>query len=239
MVMKVKLLCMLFLMVLTSMLISEINGQDSISVAGIVVDDEGNPVRDALVSMLYPPCKVCIDHIIPGYKTGEEGVFFLDGENIKAKKVRIFIEETVPDGLWNPIFPADLTLERFPEFRGIVVKSPKSGGTIQLGEVSPHVKYRPVSIDLLKLFKVDKDFLTKSSSLRLSVEYKGVRVANDLLIDERDIDKTENKVNFALPKGKWKLLFEISNRNQRKVSKVSVDLESSNQTIYNYENKCN
>lgn len=233
MITKLKFLCLL-VFTMTLMLSGEINSQNLVSVAGLVIDDEGKPVSKAIATLFTLPCEKCPDHINVSYTTNEDGVFFLD---TKAKKAKLLIEGPIPDGLWNPIAPADLTLERFPEFQGIILEDIESSQTVQLGEVAPHLKYEAVSIDLLKLFNVDKTFLENGSSLRISIEYKGVRVANDLLV-QRAIDLTESKVKFALPQGKWELIFEITKGNQSKSGRVTVDLKSDDQVVYNYGNEC-
>lgn len=213
---------------------NSINAQN-ISVAGRVVDDNNNPVANALASIPYRPCKTCTDQIIPVFRTNEEGVFFLD-DITGAKTARLLIEEPVPDKLRNLLAPVDLTLERFPEFRGTIIKRPKSGATVQMQEISAHIKYKAVSIDLPRLFKADENISENKSSFKISVFYKGIRVADKYDIEERNIDRKENKIKFALPQGTWVLTIEsFKNGSRRKTGRVTVKLGPGIQADYSYQ----
>ncbi|HEX8368000.1 MAG TPA: hypothetical protein VF604_05620 [Pyrinomonadaceae bacterium] len=192
----------------------------SISVSGRVVSERGEPVANALASLLYPPCKDCIDHIIPAYKTGKEGVFFLSGNFIGLRYITVFIEE-VPEVFWNPIFPASLKLTSLPAYRGIKIKIPPSG-IIRLGEVTPTIKYAKVSVNLLKEFGSENNLLSTNvlDTLKLTVKRGKQTIVKDIAIPPQALNNSI--VNLALPKGNWKLLFTISERGSKKQKEIYV-----------------
>lgn len=232
--MNIKKICILiFVTGLTLCMSAKSNGQNTFSVAGIVVDDEGNPLENAAVSMHFPPCDTCFDHIIPSNKTGKDGFFSFDVV-LDLQQVELVIAGPVPDGLWTPGSTTGLS-----DFQGIKLNPSIPGEFVELVRVLPHIQFKAVSIDLLKLFNVDEVSLGNNSLLTISIDYKGEKIVDDLWVHERAIDKRNNKVNFALPKGKWEVIFEISNKNRKRVGSVLVDLESENEPLYKYHNNCN
>ena len=190
--------------------------QYKISVTGIVVDEKGRPVRDVWIGFFHDPseCKDCHDQVIPGYKTGDEGAFFLD-DTIRSNPGRLYIENTPPKGYSKLVSPPDKrALWKFPELRGMSVKLPKNAETVHLGEVRPNIVYAPVSIDLLRLFRIDKQAFDTISSLKVSIYYKGVTVWNKLPLSEKSVDLVNARTVFSLPQGNWKLVFYATQKDQ-------------------------
>ena len=222
--------CGLSILFSALMLLGNINGQNNIRVVGTVVDSQGNPIPKADAVLLSPPClkqknsKEWRDQINPAYTTHEDGIFFLDAFD-NAKVARVLISEPIPERAWTPIPSPDLTLQCFPEFQGVIVKAPRSGATIQLNKISPQIKYKSVLIDLSKLFKDRRELLKSNPSLKMSVEYRGIKVVNSIRVEEETFDRIKNEVRFYLPTGSWNLLFEISNGNKKSIVSTKIKIE--------------
>lgn len=200
--------------------------QNRITVAGTVVDDSGKPVKGATIFFYQDAseCNGCHDQVFPLSWSGNDGEFFLD-DRVSTRLGWLYIFAPFSSTEHWPLAESviELKLRRFPEFRGIPVKSQGSEGAIDLGMVKANIANVPFSIDLRKLFKSNKDGLEELSSFKISVRYKGVTVWDKLMIDARFIKRDIGEVKLALPVGKWKLDFWASDlRHNRKPIKRSI-----------------
>lgn len=183
-------------------------GQNSLglTVTGRVVSASGAPVGNAVVSLLYPPCPGCIDHIIPSVRTDDHGFFMLEGDNISASEASVFVEQEAPKGYWNPIYPTEVRLSGFAEYHGMKLRG--GGRKMEIGDVRPTVEYRSVEIDLRKIFGFDFEVGRRiSHALRLSISRRGRTAMRDIAIPEHSINS--GIVRMALPTGPWKLEFSL------------------------------
>jgi hypothetical protein len=189
------------------------SGQSTVNTSGRVVDIEGEPVKNALVSLIYPPCKNCIDQTIIGYKTNSDGIFFLDGNYANPSKVRVFIEESVPDGYWNPISPSYLILGKLDSFRGITISKNSNN---RLGDRLPTVRYAKILIPL-NLIYMGKD-TTATETLKLTIKSKDVLVANNIIFPRKFLDNETIKI--VLPVFDWDLTFSYLDKKKKQVRKL-------------------
>src|ERR1700694_2454552 len=95
--------------------------QQSVLVAGRGVDERGAPISDAIVTLYTPPCRNCIDHVLPSTFSLPDGVFFIDSEGIATRRLKLYIQERVPKGFWSPVddVPPFDQGSNLPQFRGI------------------------------------------------------------------------------------------------------------------------
>lgn len=199
-----------------------ISAQHKISVAGIVVNSNGKPVEGANVSLSHcsAKCNGCHDEVFVVYKTGSNGVFFLDGI-FPSRTAMLNIVTPASDGFWN-LYPGD-SVNKYPEFRGIPVNRPKSGATVNLGYVLANIVYIPFSIDLLKLFEVDKLGFDKLSRFKIGIQYKEVTIWDQIMITEKFIDWDNALAKLALPVGQWRLdFFATDNRQNKRLLKRTI-----------------
>jgi hypothetical protein len=75
----------------------------TVSVAGRAVDEKGRPLSDAIVTLYYPPCRDCIDQILPVGFSLPDAVFFVDHSAPSINGLKLFIEERIPKGYWSPV----------------------------------------------------------------------------------------------------------------------------------------
>ena len=232
---KTKLLQFPLVIVFTLIFSGNLIAQNSFSIQGQVVDDEGNGISEAFITLEIPPCKVCFDDILLTVDTAEDGYFFFSvhdlfkDKNIKQVKMSIGTYSSTK-GLWNPLIPVDSTLKDFPEFQLISIKYPESGQIIDLGKISPNSNYKAVSINLSKLFDFENNGYSENRPLKVSIKYKGVKVRHNLIIPEKFFDTEKGMLNLTMPTGKWELLFE-TNKNSES-GKVIVDVNNKTRIFY-------
>jgi hypothetical protein len=212
---NIKILSIIVLIVLVGIA----QGQTTLIVSGRVIDSNGQPLNNALVSLLYPPCKGCIDHIIIGNKTNNDGFFIVDGSYTNLSKLRVFIEEKQPEGFWNPFFPNYINLQKLSVFGGIKLKVPKTE-VVNLGEITPTVEYKKISIPLSTLAK---NVIPDTSKPMKITAFNGKRA----VIFDKIIPATAIRNGFlylALPNFKWKLKISFfDNKNNSLKSKIFSD----------------
>jgi hypothetical protein len=189
-------------------LCSPMMGQGTVSVVGVVVGRDGNPQANVTVQLLSDACKECTDNIIPSYVTSNDGLFFLDSTVLRNREVRLLVEGSVPDNLWNPLLPINHRLKAFPEFKGKLLDNLTNGKTVQIGNIYPHIIYRRVSLDISPLLQ-QKFAGQGDTSTKLSVEYKGKLVLDKLLVHDRSLDLAKGYLTIALPQGEWIVQVEL------------------------------
>ena len=195
----------------------EVLCQNSVYVSVRVVDEDGKAIAKAKASLQLAPCDTCIDHAFPVYETSQNGYFVLSLTLDRRGDIRLFVEDDVPEGFWNPIFPIHLKLSKISRFRGTKLKLTESGN-VRIGDVRATVKYKKISIDLLKLTDNEqsaKDEFAKTA--RLTIKYGKLEIADHVGIHPKAYK--EGFINLALPDGEWDLIFSFSvNSQERKVT---------------------
>lgn len=198
------------------------NGQDRVVLSGRVTGRDGSPISNAKVRLLYEPCKGCTDYIIPSVSTDEDGNFaFLD--NYGIRNGRIFVEETVPAGFWNPIYAPQYKLSRLSRFYGTPVVLSKTQ-SLDLGNVEPTINYEKIKLRLQKIFPVGANLLNRiSKQLELTIlNEEGAPVATQRIIPSSAFDNKLN-IKLALPRGIWNLTFTTDIMEKPLVRKVIVN----------------
>lgn len=61
--------------------------QKTIFIAGRAVDERGEPVAGAIITLYYPPCRGCIDHVLPATYSLPDGAFFIDYTDVSLERV--------------------------------------------------------------------------------------------------------------------------------------------------------
>lgn len=203
-------------LLITTFPASEVLCQRVIHVSGRVIDNEGKPITKAQVSLLPPHCDSCIDYTFPVYETSEHGFFELSLDLDKKVNVRLFVEREPPSGLWNPIFPADLTLAKIARFRGKQINTAASK-TIRVGDVRPTIQYKKVSIPIHSLVSgpsSENDFV---NTAKLTIKYNKLRIVDRVPIPSKAYK--DGLINLTLPEGSWDLTFSFSvGANKRNIS---------------------
>jgi hypothetical protein len=98
----------------------------TIMVAGRAVDERGAPVSNAVTTFYYPPCRDCIDQLLPVGFSLPDGVFFIEATHNSGRDLKLFIEERTPTGFFNPFgSPPFNNLSELPLFRGFPINLPK------------------------------------------------------------------------------------------------------------------
>ncbi|MDH3493749.1 MAG: hypothetical protein OEM82_09385 [Acidobacteriota bacterium] len=171
------------------------------------MDERGLVKRNILVSIIKPPCRGCIDWIVPTAAPLLNGDFLIAGKKFaKGERIQIYIVETLPDDVYNPFLPLDLTLGEFDEFKGLTVYIPETG-EINLGNVYEYYSFVPVTIDLNSLNWPDQRTTGIWKDVRLSVSYKDKSVVDNARIDDRYLNQKSGNFVMAFPVGVWLLEF--------------------------------
>ena len=210
-----KIVCMLVLLVLTSVLAIA----QSRVVTGRVVDEQGQPMKNAMVGLTRHPlyCKGCLDSITEGLETTEGGIFGFGYSVIQgAKKVTIFIESETPQGYYRllAVFGTESFLPA--KYRGIDIIT-KNKREINLGDLSPSVTHVKCLIDLSKYINSNdyQDFTEIKIGLR--------DLRNKILTNPHQIPnefwENNTTVKLAMPKGKSILTLNYLNKEKRAVRK--------------------
>lgn len=205
-----------------------VDAQKVISVVGIAIDKEGQPVAGAEISWdllpdtySYPPnCEgSCTVGVIWSHQTMRDGVFWIEEEvwieeEIWLERefsvwVEVFIKKLAPKHIWSPVYTHGYR-KKFPEFAGITRKIPKSG-EIYIGETSKYLWYRTISLDPLKLFRKEIN-IEKVEPMLINIKYKGVYFVKDEVVSKMAINKKANRVEFALPQGTWELFLRTKDK---------------------------
>jgi len=185
----------------------------TVSISGRAIDECGNPIPNAQVSLYYPPCRDCIDHIIPTSESLSDGVFFIDAENISGDGLKLYLREKIPTGFWSPFehIPYE-NLPSIPELSGVTVDIPQKEQSVihvGLGDVVVKTRFSKVVVDLPNLlgdqYVPNKEVM---SLLKITLKDENSKIIYQGGLPKAAFDSTYTFVNFVLVKGKWKI--EIS-----------------------------
>ena len=179
--------------------------QQTILVTGRAIDERGVPISDAIVTLYYPPCRDCIDHILPVSFTHPDGVFFIDHKSSSLRGLKLFIQERVPKGFWSPFHaPPFEKLSHLPAFQGIPISPRKGSEREDLGDVLVRIRYSKVTLDLPKVLGEQyKPSQEASRLLNVTLQDSQGNVIYEGPLPEVAFDPTFSFINLALTKGKW------------------------------------
>lgn len=194
----------------------------TIMVAGRAVDERGAPISNAIATIYYPPCRDCIDHILPVGFSLPDGVFFVDHSGISLRGWKLFLRERVPNGYWSPIDgPPFEKLTHLAQFRGIPIRPQKRTTRVDLGDVLVRVRFSKVIIELPKVLgEQDKPSRDVLEALKFTLRDARGKIIYDGQLPESAFDPTFSFVNLALTKGVWGVEFSIADQKIRLRSPV-------------------
>src|SRR4051812_15498471 len=97
----------LFLSVVTVAFCSilAIGQEKRVQISGRVIDNHGRGLQDAVVLADYEACKDCFEHIVPTFKTIEDGFFVIEFPFADTREVTLFVEGPIPHNAWVPYTP--------------------------------------------------------------------------------------------------------------------------------------
>lgn len=196
----------------------------SVEISGRAVDEKGRGIQRALVTIYYPPCKNCFEHILPSFETLPEGGFVIEAPFVSARKVTLFIEEPTPKGFWAPYRPFVGNLSQAGRYRGTTVTLPNKS-RIELGDLRVHVRYGKV---LVGFVKCDQD-RNGSTVPEISITIKNRKgaIVQQMSVPKAAIDLSASLIKLALPAGKWELTFSLRDPKGEIERHASVDITPS------------
>jgi hypothetical protein len=195
-----------FLLVLSLLIVSPNTPSQNLLVTGRAVDEQHKPIAGAIATLYYPPCRDCIDHILPVGFSLEDGVFFVELTGVSSN-IKLFIEERVPRGFWSPLAdPPFDNLSRNPDFKGIPINS-QGKSTVHLGDVRVRIRYSRLIIDLSRLIPWYAPNQQTAGALRLDLKDDRGKLIYNGSLPNVAFDPTFSSVNLALTKGKWAMEF--------------------------------
>jgi hypothetical protein len=195
--------------------------EKTIMITGRAVDERGKPIPNAIATFYYPPCRDCIDHILPAGFSLHDGVFFVEAAHISGEGLKLFMEDHIPTGFFKPFgSPPFDNLSHVPLFRGIPVYLPKSMRRnyvrVDLGDVLVRIRWSKVIVDLREVLGEQYQSSQDSSrSLKMTLRSSKRKLIYDGRLPEVAFNSTFSSVNLALPKGWWILEFSLNTQNQR------------------------
>jgi len=209
-----KKICILINIVVLLFFITDSRGQSFIVVKGKVVDGSDNPIAKANVCLISPPCKDCLDQIIPCLKTEQEGIFLLTSKISKnVKNVRVFIEEEAPESYRMLIYDPSFQLSYLSSYKGIELNVPLKDNLFELGDVQTTVSYVCFSINITKYI----DSIVAIHSIPEFTTFQVKDSKGKVITNKQKIPKEywidNNTAKIALPKDKWILELQYHYKN--------------------------
>ncbi|MFN7948067.1 MAG: carboxypeptidase-like regulatory domain-containing protein [Blastocatellia bacterium] len=214
-----------FLLILTSLMVSIPAGTQQKAapywITGRAVDGKGRPVVGAKVLINYPPCKGCIDQLLPSALTQENGAFALSAEELPAKELKLYIEGPVPEGFYSPLSPPFDVLRHNPKFSGYSLPVKSGVWKDDIGNVPVKILYAGVKIDLVSVFegKYQADVAEARNIVFNLKDGCGKEVYSGSLPEAMAFDPTFTFARIALPKGRWTLLFTLNDQHKMVMSR--------------------
>jgi hypothetical protein len=212
--------------------VSAVSAQQPTLIAGRAVDEQGEPIANALITIDYPACANCIDKILPSARSLPDGVFFIEWSGTSFNRVKLFAEGSVPQDFWSPISGAPFYgLSHVRLFRGIPLHRPRRNSRIDLGNVTVKIRYNKRPIDLGHLF--GGKFVPardSASALNFVLRDAAGHIIYDGSLPDAAYDRTFSKLNLALPRGKWILWFSL-NQNGAKINRRRLVINVRNDTL--------
>lgn len=198
----------------------EATGQtrQSVRVSGRAVDQNGVAITDVRAILYSPPCRGCIDNVIPANPSFNDGAFFVDSSGTRGTEFTLYLEEVVPPGFWSPIGGAPyFNLDHLPEFRGMRIRHPRKSSEVELGDVEVKIRYGKVILEVPESWK---DLAPESTPLRLRLRDRtGALIYNGKLPLTTATAKSDS-VKLALTPGRWKVQLLLDHKGQRLSSPV-------------------
>lgn len=201
--------------ILTIMLLGSVTSLaqvGTVRLSGRTVDEVGRPVQDAIVTLYYPPCQTCTDHLVPVAFPFPDGVFFIEHTGKSRRGLELFAAEKVPSGFWSPLHgPPFEDLAHLPQFRGIPIRPSGRAARQDLGDVLVKIRYGKAIVDLTSILgERYKPNEVAAKLLRFVLRDQRRKIIYDGWLPERAFDPTFSSVRLALTKGTWGLEFSFA-----------------------------
>lgn len=216
--MKIKVARIVSFVVLTFLMIHASNAQSRrvIQVSGRAVDQNGVAVKNVTATLYSPPCRNCMDHILPANSSFPDGVFFVDSTPTSRTRFVLYLEENVPFGFWSPFGgPPFDDLAHLQEFRGLPIRPSKGSSRIDLGDVQVKIRFGKV---ILQMPEAWKDLAAESTTLWLRLRDRTGTTIYDGQLPKTTATSKSNTVKLALTPGRWKVQLEIRQNGHRSSS---------------------
>jgi len=196
----------------------------SIRVTGRAVDRNGAVVSNVLATLYSPPCRGCIDNVVPSNRSFDDGVFFVDSTGTLRDQFTLYLEEIEPPGFWSPIGAAPYyKLAHLPEFRGIPIKPSRQSSDIQLGDVEVKIRFGKVILEVPENWK---ELAPESTPLFLRLRDRTGALIYDGKLPLTTANASSDSVKLALTPGRWKVQLMMRHHNQELSSPVkSVNVQ--------------
>lgn len=205
-----------------------IDGQKTVRIYGRVVDEQGNPINKAQVGIIIYPftCKGCVDNLIQGLETSEEGLFSFGWEEIRgAKKVTIVIETEIPNGYYKIFNTYGGTENYYPDkYKGINIITRKKR-EINLGNVYPQVSWAKLQLDLSRY--VSPSEIDSYKNINFGFQDKSGKTLQMPVPIPSRFWENKSSVRVAVPKGKSIVILNFNNKSNKNISrKLLVEIDS-------------
>jgi hypothetical protein len=211
------------LMISSSIAVVESAQEKIVEVTGRVIDRNGKGISEATVTIYYPPCNGCFEHLLPSTKTQKDGAFIIESPLVSDRRVMIFAEEPVPKGYWALYTPSVWSLAQDPKM-GSSIKLSESE-TIELGDVRVHLRYGKVVASLLKCgASAEQD---KSIDVRVELKNSNGKIVQQTSVPKTSIDVNASIIRLAIPVGRWELIVTVTGPQGETKKRLSVDVNSS------------
>jgi hypothetical protein len=196
----------------------------NIQISGRAVDEKGKGIQGALVTIYYPPCKNCFEHLLHSFETLPEGGFVLEAPWVPERKLTLFIEEPTPNGFWAPYKPfiGNLSNGKGYKYKGTIVALSRKS-RIDVGDVRVNVRYGRVS---LRFTNCEPEW-RGSSNIDVTVKNHAGVIVQQISVPKAAIDLKASLVKLAIPAGKWELIFSMRNPGGKIERKVYVHVTPS------------
>lgn len=199
-------------------------GQETIQITGKIVNNEGDSIANAQISLLPAACKQCPLDVIETFTSDEQGDF---SASLKPKtKYYIFTEEEAPRTYWKAVnFPSG-TIRYLSEYKGtpVLIDPNPANDIIDVGDVETTVRYFKTEIDLRR-FTVGNSLKDQITRIQTK-DYNGRIVSSKRTVSEKYFSDS-SKIKLVLPKGAWILdVFSGEEEKEKKVGSVKVIVRS-------------
>lgn len=202
-------------------------------VVGRAVDESGQPISGAIATLYHPPCRSCIDNLVPTGESFPDGYFLVEVTVPAGEGLHLFLGEPIPSGFFNPFgSPPFRNLPDLALFRGIPVPVPKRAcgnrAQVEVGDVPLRIRWAKVVVDLSPSLADQyqgRQFTLRSLGLLLRNDQNKIIYDGDF--PEMFLDPANNSANLVLPKGKWTAEFFLSDETRRTpLNSISLDIQN-------------
>jgi hypothetical protein len=203
------------------------SAQRTIWVTGRAVDDHGIPVSKLVVTLYFPPCRNCFEHLLPSGLSLSDGYFVVDAGGGSLKNLSLFVSEPIPAGFWSPLNePSFEELSHPGIFRSIPIRIRKGQRQVDLGDVVVRNRYAKVILELpTTSLGENRSGSNDRMQVSLSLLDSRKRVIYSDFLPMAALTSDLGPVNLALPKGRWTLKFLVYVQGKKISSIHEIDVK--------------